>query len=166
ERIGDLMHEQLPADFTYAEVKRTDPNHPDNTAQFTGMGWLDWAAYCNNWLTEYERTRDPQWLNKIKAGMESQLELGKASGRLLALGAYDPKTGRFMPQPEGSRRGRRGARGGPESATPPGEEGGPAPGGRGGGVQTGGPAGFDLLFGTMEAMSEMELYVDNPQYWE
>ncbi|MGD1031452.1 MAG: hypothetical protein ABSA05_09945 [Opitutaceae bacterium] len=165
ERIGDLMHEQLPADFTYAEVKRTDPNHPDNSGQFTGMGWLDWAAYCNNWLTEYERTRDPQWLDKIKAGMESQLELGKATGRLLSLGAYDPKTGRFMPQPEGSRRGRRGARGGPESAAPAGEEGGPAPGGRGG-VQTGGPAGFDLLFGTMEAMSEMELYVDNPQYWE
>jgi len=146
ERIGDLMHEQLPADFTYAEVKRTDPIHPENMGEYTGAGWLDWAAYCNNWLTEYERTRDPQWLNKIKAGMDSQLALGAAAGRMLELGAYDPKTGKFMPRPEGSRRGRREAKGGV--------------------ADTGGPSGFDLLFGTMEAMSEMELVVDYPKYWD
>ena len=149
ERIGDLMHEQLPADFTYAEVKRTDPLHPEKMGQYTGAGWLDWAAYCNNWITEYERTLDPQWLDKIKAGMDSQLALGAASGRMLELGAYDPKTGTFMPSPERSREGRR-----------------PPPGGRGGVVDTGGPSGFDLLFGTMEAMSEMELVVDHPRYWE
>jgi hypothetical protein len=51
---------------------------------------------------------------------------------------------------------------------PPGKAGAPAPaaGGRGGGADTGGPSGFDLLFGTMEVMSEMELSVDHPKYWE
>jgi len=169
ERIGDLMHEQLPADFTYAEVKRTDPRMPENMGEYTGAGWLDWAAYCINWLTEYQRTRDTKWLDKIKAGMDSQLALAAATpGRMLVLGAYDPKTGKFVPRPEGTRGGRGGPRGGPAAALPPGKAGAPAPGagGRGGGADTGGPSGFDLLFGTMEVMSEMELSVDHPKYWE
>jgi hypothetical protein len=34
-------------------------------------------------------------------------------------------------------------------------------GGRGGG-----PTNFDLLFGTVEIMSELELSIDYPKYWE
>jgi hypothetical protein len=56
---------------------------------------------------------------------------------LLGGGPYDPATGKFMA------------------------------GGRGaGGGAAGGPTGFDLLFGTVEVMAEMELVVDHPKYWE
>ena len=135
ERTGDLMREQLTADFTYAAVKKSDPRMPDR-GEFAGASFgTDWAAYCSNWLTEYERTLDAKWLDKIKAGMDSQVALARTPGQLLGGGPYDPATGKFM----GS--------------------------GRGGGAG-GGPTGFDLLFGTVEVMAEMELVVDHPKYWE
>jgi hypothetical protein len=136
ERIGDLMREQLAADATYAEVKKTDPRMPERGPYASASFGTDWAAYCSNWLTEYERTLDTKWLDKIKAGMDSQLALAGAPGQLLGAGPYDPATGKFMG------------------------------GGRGGGGGGGGPTGFDLLFGTVEVMAEMELVVDHPKYWE
>ncbi len=97
ERTGDLMREQLTADQTYSEVKRTDPIHPDNRGKFPAASFgTDWAGYCANWLTEYERTLDPKWLNKIKAGMDTQLALARTPGELLGAGEYDPSTGRFV----------------------------------------------------------------------
>ena len=91
ERIGDLMREQLTADATYAEVKRTDPRMPDNRGEYASASFgTDWAAYCINWLTEYERTLDTKWLDKIKAGMDTQLALAGAPGQLLGAGPYDP----------------------------------------------------------------------------
>jgi hypothetical protein len=41
-----------------------------------------------------------------------------------------------------------------------------APRGARGGVEVGGATGFDLLFGTLEIMAEMERVVDHPKYWE
>jgi len=175
DRIGDLMREQLPADATYAEVKRTDPIHPDNRGKFTTASFgTDWAGYCCNWLTEYERTLDPQWLNKIKVGMDTQLALADKPGQLLGAGAYDPATGKFMGRAERFLD----AGAAPGAATPPpartGTQGpapaqGPRRGGAGGArgeADVGGATGFDLLFGTVEIMSEMELVVDHPKYWE
>jgi hypothetical protein len=72
--------------------------------------------------------------------MDSQLALAGAPGQLLGAGPYDPATGKFM----GGGRG----------------------GGRGGGGGGGGPTGFDLLFGTVEVMAELELVVEHPNYWE
>ncbi|MGA3182122.1 MAG: Tat pathway signal sequence domain protein [Verrucomicrobiota bacterium] len=140
ERIGDLMREQLTADATYAQVKKTDPRMPESGQYASASFGTDWAAYCSNWLTEYERTLDTRWLDKIKAGMDSQLALAGAPGQLLGAGPYDPATGKFM----GGGRG----------------------GGRGGGGGGGGPTGFDLLFGTVEVMAELELVVEHPNYWE
>jgi len=175
ERIGDLMREQLTADATYAQLKKTDPRMPDR-GEYAGASFgTDWAAYCSNWLTEYERTLDAKWLDKIKAGMDSQLALAGAPGQLLGGGPYDPATGKFM----AGGRGRGGAVAEPgDAAAPPARDGAPdaaAPRGRGrggaaagarGGGGAGGPTGFDLLFGTVEVMAEMELVVDHPQYWE
>ena len=171
ERTGDLMREQLTADKTYAEVKRSDPIHPDNRGEFaTASFGTDWAGYCCNWLTEYERTLDPRWLNKIKAGMDTQLALASTPGQLLGAGAYDPTTGKFMGRAE--RFFDAGAA--PGAAVPPARTGAPGPvpapgrgrGGARGGAEVGGATGFDLLFGTVEIMAEMELIVDHPKYWE
>jgi hypothetical protein len=170
ERTGDLMREQLSADFTYAEVKRTDPRMPDNRGKYTGASFgTDWAAYCINWLTEYERTLDAKWLDKIKAGMDTQLAFAGKPGQLLGSGAYDPETGRFM----GRQQRFVGAEGeGEAPAVAPNAapkaaagKGGP-PGGAVGRNEFGGPSGFDLLFGTVEVMAEMELVVDHPAYWQ
>jgi hypothetical protein len=131
ERVGDLMREQLTADFTYAAVKKMDPRMPERGPYASASFGTDWAAYCINWATEYQRTGDAKWLDKIKAGIETQLDLAAKPGQLLGAGPYDPNTGKFM------------------SA------------GRGGG-----PTNFDLLFGTVEIMSELELSIDYPKYWE
>jgi hypothetical protein len=159
ERVGDLMREQLDADATYARLKKTDPRMPERGEYASASFGTDWAAYCSNWLTEYERTLDTKWLDKIKAGMDSQLALGRG-GQLLGGGPYDPTTGKFMP----------GGRGGRGAAAEPGEDAAPGRagggGGGGGGAGAGGPTGFDLLFGTVEVMAEMELVVDHPKYWE
>jgi hypothetical protein len=174
ERIGDLMREQLAADATYAEVKRTDPIHPDNRGEFTTASFgTDWAAYCINWLTEYERTLDPQWLNKIKVGMDTQLALARVPGQLLGAGAYDPKTGKFMGQagrfemPPAAPGAAAEPKAGPDAKGPDTKKGrgGATKGGRGG-ADVGGATGFDLLFGTIEIMAEMERIVDHPKYWE
>jgi hypothetical protein len=52
-------------------------------------------AYAANWMTEYERTRNPHYWTKMLNGMESisQMPLGIFSGPK-ALG-YDPATGRL-----------------------------------------------------------------------
>jgi hypothetical protein len=96
DRIGDLMHEQLTADATYAAVKKMDPRMPDRGQYASASFGTDWAAYCINWMTEYERTGDTKWLDKIKAGMQTQLALAAKPGQLLGSGPYDPATGKFM----------------------------------------------------------------------
>lgn len=66
ERTGDLLTEVKDAD--YALVK-TDPmrafyekgKHPTHAR--TGP---DWAAFCSNWLAEWERTENPEYLKKSK----------------------------------------------------------------------------------------------------
>ena len=160
ERTGDLMREQLRADFTYAEVKRTDAHMPDNRGKYTAASFgTDWAGYCENWLTEYERTLDTKWLDKIKAGMDTQVEFATKPGRLLGAGAYDPETGKFMGRPDRSFA----AEAGPGAAA-----GAAKKGVRGGGFgeDLGGPNSFDLLFGATEIMAELELVVDHPAYWK
>ena len=53
----------------------------------------DWLAYAGNWMTEWERTRDQKYLNKIVTGMKSIASLpnGLFTGNK-ALGFY-PDTG-------------------------------------------------------------------------
>jgi hypothetical protein len=97
DRVGDLMREQLPADATYAAVKKMDPRMPEHGQYASASFGTDWAAYCINWMTEYERTGDTRWLDKIKAGMQTQLALAAKPGQLLGAGPYDPATAKFMP---------------------------------------------------------------------
>jgi len=143
-------------------------------ARFTTASFgTDWAAYCINWLTEYERTLDPQWLNKIKVGMDTQLALARVPGQLLGAGAYDPKTAKFMGQagrfemPPAAPVAAAEPKAGPAAKGPDTKKGrgGATKGGRGG-ADVGGATGFDLLFGTIEIMAEMERVVDHPKYWE
>ncbi|MEC0573634.1 hypothetical protein P8833_07535 [Bacillus inaquosorum] len=91
ERTGDLLTEVKDAD--YALVK-TDPmrafyekgKHPTHAR--TGP---DWAAFCSNWLTEWERTGNPDYLKKIQTGISclKRLPLRLLSGPTFE---YDPAT--------------------------------------------------------------------------
>ena len=56
----------------------------------------DWLAFAGNWMTEWERTGDTQWRDKILAGVDSiaHMTYWMRSGRNFVVG-YDPATGRM-----------------------------------------------------------------------
>jgi hypothetical protein len=97
ERTGDLMTDVKDADqmlYTLDPMRLAQPRgeYPCTAPARLRIG-PDWLAYAGNWMTEWERTRDNRYRDKIVAGMKSiaalphQLFTGP-----LALG-YDPATG-------------------------------------------------------------------------
>jgi hypothetical protein len=101
ERVGDLMREVVNADYKAAlEFDPMRLAQPKNAreAQYPGRvrAGPDWLAFIGNWMTEWERTGDTKWRDKIYAGMDSlsAMHYGFRSGRNLVYG-YDPQTGKL-----------------------------------------------------------------------
>jgi hypothetical protein len=100
ERIGDVMREVLNVDYKVAEIDPMREAQPptEREKRYPGRVRLgpDWFAFAGNWMTEWERTGDTRWRDKIVAGMDSvaRMPLGLRSGRNLVFG-YDPATGRL-----------------------------------------------------------------------
>jgi hypothetical protein len=101
ERVGDVMHEMLNADFKTVDFDPMRLAQPATAAEKkiaptrVRLG-PDWLAFLGNWMTEWERTGDTQWRDKILAGVESlsTMPLGLRTGKSLVFG-YDPKTGKL-----------------------------------------------------------------------
>ena len=93
ERTGELMREVANADEA---LIKTDPlrlilpksDHPTHAR----VG-PDWFAMVGNWMTEWERTGNPLWRDKILRGVKSfaKMPYGFFAGKEGAFG-YDPKT--------------------------------------------------------------------------
>ncbi|KAF8893062.1 hypothetical protein BD779DRAFT_1610011 [Infundibulicybe gibba] len=71
ELIGDIMDFSLQADQT---IMTWDPLRKVFPPPLPiGPGRLrigpDWTTLAGNWFTKWERTNDPQWLNRLKTGM-------------------------------------------------------------------------------------------------
>jgi hypothetical protein len=97
ERCGDLMREVRDADqklYTLDPMRLAQPRglFPCTAPARLRIG-PDWLAYAANWMTEWERTKNVKYRDKIVAGMKSiaALRHGIFSGPK-ALG-YDPATG-------------------------------------------------------------------------
>jgi hypothetical protein len=104
ERTGDLMHEVVNADFAAAAV---DPLRDVRAASaypmHSGFGFEStWPAFAINWMTEYERTRDPRWRDKILIGMKTMMEIAPPGQPMSIEGGYDPVTGRFYDEGGGA----------------------------------------------------------------
>ncbi|WP_343640196.1 Tat pathway signal sequence domain protein [Roseateles sp.] len=73
ERIGDVLHALREADRTLITL---DPGRklgarPAGAGDgLLGVG-TDWGALLANWLTEWERSGDPRWRERIRRGMAS-----------------------------------------------------------------------------------------------
>ena len=97
DRLGDLMHESLAANEAFLDfdpLVRAQPRSQFPTAQPTRLRWgPDWTSLVGNWFTEWERTGDRKWLDRINAGMNSLTHL--PNGLFTGLGpyGYDPATG-------------------------------------------------------------------------
>lgn len=125
ERTGDLMRATLQADIAamkYDPMRKaqpplpTDPKHPGRIR----IG-PDWFALAGNWMTEWERTGDVRWRDRILAGVDSILAMpywiksgvrnglnpdlknggiGPLKGGGSMTVGYDPATGKLMPIPD------------------------------------------------------------------
>lgn len=99
ERCGDLMEEVKDAEqklYTLDPMRLAEPREqfPCTAPTRLRIG-PDWLAYAGNWMTEWERTRNTNYRDKIIAGMRSIASLpnGLFTGNK-ALG-FDPATGRL-----------------------------------------------------------------------
>jgi hypothetical protein len=88
ERTGDLLHEVASAEIAWAWI-----NNNGNTTGPVRVGFgTDWSSFAINWMTEWERTRDVAYHDKLLNGMKSLV----VPGSPIALsdgGPMDLKTG-------------------------------------------------------------------------
>ena len=101
ERMGDLMHAVIDVDITTIRIDPMREAAPlTKPLPYPGRvrGGPDWLAFIGNWMTEWERTRDTKWRDKIVAGMESiaHMPYGFMTGPQNLYG-YDPATGKLYP---------------------------------------------------------------------
>ena len=97
ERCGDLMTEVKDAEqklYTLDPMRLAQPReqYPCTAPARLRIG-PDWLGYAGNWMTEWERTGNEAYRNKIVAGMKSIAALpSRIFTGPLALG-FDPATG-------------------------------------------------------------------------
>jgi hypothetical protein len=97
ERVGDLLRELLDGDERLKDLdigrKLRPAGAPPPAHTYASFG-TDWCSLAAAWLTEWERTGDAKWRDKLLAGMETIGALPK--GWLAGGSNYDPATGRFL----------------------------------------------------------------------
>lgn len=97
ERCGDLMAAEKDADQLLYEIDPMRLAQPRSIYPCTAPARLrigpDWLAYAGNWMTEWERTRNNTYRDKIITGMKSIAALphGLFTGPKVL--GYDPKSG-------------------------------------------------------------------------
>jgi hypothetical protein len=100
ERTGDVMREALQAEksiIAFDPMREADPPRAgDDKFVARVRSGPDWLAIAGNWMTEWERTGDTRWHDKILAGMQSMEAMphGFRTGRNLLMG-FDPATGKL-----------------------------------------------------------------------
>ena len=99
ERAGDLMREVVNADASMVGVdplRVAEPvsGYPAGYPTRARIG-PDWLALAGNWMTEWERTGDTRWRDKILVGVDcfSKMPYGLFTSRGVFF--YDPKTGKL-----------------------------------------------------------------------
>lgn len=101
ERTGDVMREVLDVDKKLMEIDPMRLAAPrTGELKYPGRirGGPDWLAIAGNWMTEWERTGDNKWRDKIIAGMDSiaAMPYGFMTGPNTVYG-YDPATNKLYP---------------------------------------------------------------------
>ncbi|MFJ8955088.1 hypothetical protein ACIRO1_33825 [Streptomyces sp. NPDC102381] len=96
EFIGDAMRVPLQLDSTLLKYPplRDYLDAPADVPTVIRLG-PDWYALVSNWLTEWERTGDNKWRDRIVTGMRdiAKLPAGLFTGQQGGAVGYDPATG-------------------------------------------------------------------------
>lgn len=93
EQVGDLMRYSLQADQTLIEWEPLRKILPKPKAPTRVRIGPDWTALAGNWFTEWERTNDTKWRDRIVTGMTDigAMKYGLFTGYTAAVG-FDPAT--------------------------------------------------------------------------
>jgi hypothetical protein len=99
ERVGDLMREVVDADYKSTEIdpmREASPVTKPLPYPGRARGGPDWLAFAGNWMTEWERTGNTKYRDKIVVGMDSiaAMKYGFLTGPNQLYG-YDPATGKL-----------------------------------------------------------------------
>jgi hypothetical protein len=99
ELLGDLIRASLRADTTLLTVEPLREVLPPQTVAPTRLRiGPDWYALVSNWMTEWERTGDARWRDRIVTGMRdiatfpAGLFTGEAGGAV----GFDPATAHLV----------------------------------------------------------------------
>ncbi len=100
ERVGDLMREVADADSQSTKIdamRLAAPLTAPLPYPARVRGGPDWLAFAGNWMTEWERTGNTKYRDKILAGMDSiaKMPFGFLTGGPNQLYGYDPATGKL-----------------------------------------------------------------------
>ncbi|WP_076068876.1 Tat pathway signal sequence domain protein [Sphingomonas montana] len=98
ERVGDLMHALIDSDRTLSavDIGRKVPGavHAALPAGTIEMSFgTTWATLAGAWLTEWERTGDRRWCDRLFAGMDTIGRMPR--GWMTGSAPFDLATGRF-----------------------------------------------------------------------
>jgi hypothetical protein len=101
ERTGDRMHDVVDVDYKLLDLdpmRLASPRTPDTPYPARVRGGPDWLAFAGNWMTEWERTGNTKYRDKIVAGMDSiaAMPYGFMTGPNQLYG-YEPPTGKMYP---------------------------------------------------------------------
>ena len=101
ERTGDIMRAVVDVDFKFTDIdpmRLASPRTGAISYPSRMRGGPDWLACAGNWMTEWERTGNPKYRDKILAGMDSiaNMPYGFMTGPDTLYG-YDPATGKLYP---------------------------------------------------------------------
>ncbi|MBW3637203.1 MAG: Tat pathway signal sequence domain protein [Armatimonadetes bacterium] len=104
ERTGDLMHDLIDSDIAVSQIDvgrklGADADARKAVKREPGMGFgTDWMSVVAAWLTEWERTGNPRYRDKIINGMRSIGAMKR--GWLGGWAQYDAATGNFTSNPD------------------------------------------------------------------
>ncbi|KAH7104484.1 hypothetical protein BKA62DRAFT_692404 [Auriculariales sp. MPI-PUGE-AT-0066] len=97
ELMGDHMDATLQVEqsiIKWEPLRKVATAQPYTTPTRVRIG-PDWTAIAGNWFTRWERTLEPQWLEKIKVGMRdiAAFKYGMFTGGAGGAVGFDPATG-------------------------------------------------------------------------
>ena len=99
DRTGDLMHAQADCDTLLYHLDPMRLAEPRSQYPCTAPARLrfgpDWLAYAGNWMTEWERTGNTFYRDKIMAGLRSVAEMPDGLFTGNKAWGYDPATGQM-----------------------------------------------------------------------
>ena len=95
DRMRDLLEETKDADLAIEQLDPMREFYGDDSHQTHARVGPDWAAFCSNWISQWERTEDLTYRHKIITGLNA---IKKAPYRLLSgpTYGYDTKSSELL----------------------------------------------------------------------